>query len=351
MTGGQMAPTTLEGQRTTTSPLGRDIATTGKPLHVAELLSTLEAPIYIERVAITDAKHILATRKAVRKALKAQIDRQGFSLVEVLSPCPVQWKMDPMEAKEWIEEMMMKVFPLGVYKDRTKEAEPLPEPPEQVGPDEVEDVLFADTPLFERTGEPDWGDTPDNYREPQIKVAGFGGQGVLFLGALLANVALRNNFHVTWLPAYGPESRGGTANCNVVISTRVVASPLVTEPNVLMAFNGPSIDRFESEMETGGVLIYNSSLISREPERTDIEAVAVPATELADELGDGKVANLVLLGAYLAYTQMFEEEDVNDALDAVIKYKDMLELDRRAVARGYRFIRESTETNPVRRDS
>lgn len=340
MTGGQMAPTTVEGQKTTTSPYGRDVIDTGKPIHMAELLATLDAPVYIERVAITDAKHILGVRKAVRKALKAQIDRKGFSLVEVLSSCPVGWKMEPQESKEWIENTMMEVFPVGVFKDTVDETEPRPEPPELLGLDKVVDVLFSDVPAFERTGEPDWGEVPEKYREPQIKVAGFGGQGVLFLGALLANVALRKNFHVTWLPAYGPESRGGTANCNVVISVKPVASPLVTEPDVVMAFNGPSVERFEPDVPPGGLMMYNSSLCSEEPDRTDIEVIAVPATELADELGDGKVANLVMLGAYLGQTGMFSADDVNDALDAVIKYKEMLELDRRAVARGFAFIRE-----------
>ncbi len=340
MTGGQMAPTTLPGQKTTTSPYGRNTAETGKPIHVCELLATLDAPVYIERVAITDAKNILKARKAVRKALQAQIDRKGFSLVELLSPCPVQWKMEPQQAKEWITEVMTEVFPVGVYKDILGETEPLPEPVQPIPVDQIPEKLFADAPAVERTGEPDWGQVPETYREPEIKVAGFGGQGVLFLGALLANVALRQNFHVTWLPAYGPESRGGTANCNVVISEKQVASPLVTMPDVVMAFNGPSLERFEPTVKAGGVLMYNSSLISEAPSRTDIEVVAVPATGLADELGDGKVANLVMLGAYLGYTGMFTEEEVFEALDAVIKYKEMLELDRKAVARGYEFIRE-----------
>jgi 2-oxoisovalerate ferredoxin oxidoreductase beta subunit len=340
MTGGQMAPTTLEGQKTTTSPYGRDILDTGKPLHVAELLATLDAPVYIERVAVTDAKHILATRKAVRKALKAQIEGKGFSLVEVLSTCPVGWKMESQEAKEWLTEHMMQIFPVGVFKDTIDEAEVHPPPPQPVSTDDLEEVLLSNIPAHERTGEPVWEDIPEQYTEPHIKVAGFGGQGILFLGALLANVALRKNYEVTWLPAYGPESRGGTANCNVVISTEKVASPIVSEPTVVMAFNGPSVDRFEPDVQSGGLLMYNSSLVTDEPTRTDIEVYAVPATELADELGDGKVANLVMLGAYLGHTGMFRAEDVDDALDAVIKYEEMLELDRRAVARGFAFAAE-----------
>ena len=176
MTGGQMAPTTLEGQKTTTSPAGRDVALTGKPLHVVELLAALEAPVYLERVAITDAKHILAARKAVRKALQAQIDNKGFSLVEILSPCPVQWKLDPVESKQFITEKMMEIFPLGTYRDTLSETEPLPVHPPVLDGDRVR-KLFASQPLVERTGAPSWGDTPERYQEPQMKVAGFGGQG------------------------------------------------------------------------------------------------------------------------------------------------------------------------------
>ncbi|MFO7767920.1 MAG: 2-oxoacid:acceptor oxidoreductase family protein [bacterium] len=339
MTGGQMAPTTLEGQDTTTSPGGRDIQDTGAPLHMSELLSTLDAPVYIERVALTDARNILGARKAVRKALKAQIDGKGFSMVEILSPCPVGWKMDPVDAKQWITDNMLENFPLGTYRDRVDETEPRSLKVHGLNPEKVQEI-FARDPQYERQGVPSWEGVPERYREPEVKVAGFGGQGVLFLGALLANVALRKDFHVTWLPAYGPESRGGTANCNVVVSTDPVASPLVTEPTVAMAFNGPSLDKFAPRVVPGGLIIYNSSLISEGPDRTDVEVLPVPATGLADELGDTKVANLVLLGAYLGYTGLFTEEDVNEALDAVIKHKEMLEMDRHAVARGYEYAAE-----------
>lgn len=345
MTGGQMAPTTLEGQRTTTSPEGRDVTQTGMPLHVAELISTLDAPVYVERVAITDARHIMATRKAVRKALQAQIDNRGFSLVEVLSTCPVGWKMEPAEARDWITERMMETFPLGVFRDRLAEAEPLPKRPVELNVERVEET-FARQPRVERSGPPTWEGVAEEYREPQMKVAGFGGQGILFYGALAANIALRRNFHVTWLPAYGPESRGGTANCNVVISTEPVASPLVTEPNVVVAFNGPSLERFAPVVPPGGLILYNSTLIENGPGRSDVEVFGVPATGLADELGDARVANLVMLGAYLGYTGMFSEEDAAGALDAVIKRKEMLELDRKAVARGFEYAAEHRRSMP-----
>jgi len=344
MTGGQMAPTTLAGQKTSTSPMGRDVTQTGKPLHVAELFATLDAPVYIERVAITDAKHIMAARKAVRKALQSQIDGKGFSLVEILSACPVGWKMDPIESKEWITEEMFKVFPLGVYRDTVAETAPV-EPHYPVLDATLVEDLFRSQPQVERGGEPDWGEVPDRYQEPQMKVAGFGGQGVLFFGALVANIGLRRDFHVTWLPAYGPESRGGTANCNVVISAEPVASPLVTEPTILVAFNGPSLERFAPTVLPGGMILYNSTLIDQGPERDDVEVLAVPATKLADGLGDAKVANLVMLGAWLGHTGIFSEQDVDDALEAVIKRTDMLEIDRRAVASGFQFVAEQRVPN------
>jgi 2-oxoisovalerate ferredoxin oxidoreductase beta subunit len=334
MTGGQMAPTTLHGQRTSTTPLGRDTGETGSPLRVSELLSTLSAPAYIERVALTDGHHIMSARRAVRKALQAQVDGKGFSLVEILSPCPVGWKMEPPEAKAWITEHLIPTFPLGVFKDDLAERVPHARPAPELAVDRVTE-LFAGAPSVERTGEPGWDGVAERYREPQIKIAGFGGQGVLFLGSLLANVALRRNFHVTWLPAYGPESRGGTANCNVVISADPVASPMVTEPSVLMALNGPSLERFEPAVTPGGVVVYNSTLISAAPSRTDVDVLAVPATAIADELGETRVANLVLLGAYLAHTGMFSEAEVGATMDQVLERESMRELNRRAVARGF----------------
>lgn len=338
MTGGQMAPTTLDGQRTSTTPRGRDTTDTGAPLRMSELLSTLDAPVYIERVALTDANHIMTARRAVRKALQAQVDGKGFSMVEVLSPCPVGWKLEPTEAKAWITEHLIPAFPLGVYKDVLSERETRSRPAPVLALDRVAEV-FAAEPSVERTGEPTWEGVAERFREPQIKIAGFGGQGVLFLGSLLANVALRGNLHVTWLPAYGPESRGGTANCNVVISTEPVASPMVTEPSVLMALNGPSLARFEATVTPGGVVVYNSSLISRAPSREDVEVLAVPATAIADELGETKVANLVLLGAYLAHSGLFSEAEVDATMEHALTKQGLLELNRQAVARGFRATR------------
>lgn len=121
MTGGQMAPTSLPGQVTQTSPYGRDVKTVGYPIRVAELLSALDAPYYIERVAVNNVKNVMAAKKAIRHAFENQINGKGFSLIEVISSCPTNWGMTPENALKWIDEKMIPYYPLGVYKDKDKE--------------------------------------------------------------------------------------------------------------------------------------------------------------------------------------------------------------------------------------
>ncbi|MFP4456809.1 MAG: thiamine pyrophosphate-dependent enzyme [Clostridia bacterium] len=121
MTGGQMAPTTLENQKTTTSPYGRDVSKVGQPIKMSEMLATLEGPAYIARTTVHNNKGINRTKKAIKKAFKNQVDKKGFSMVEVLSTCPTNWGMTPIESMKWVEDNMVKQFPLGVYKDIEEE--------------------------------------------------------------------------------------------------------------------------------------------------------------------------------------------------------------------------------------
>ena len=121
MTGGQMAPTSLPGQVTQTSPYGRDVASVGLPIRVSELLSALDAPYYIERVAVNNVKNVKAAKKAIRRAFENQVQGKGFSLIEVVSSCPTNWGMTPEKALEWVTDTMIPYYPLGVYKDRSKE--------------------------------------------------------------------------------------------------------------------------------------------------------------------------------------------------------------------------------------
>ena len=133
----------------------------------------------------------------------------------------------------------------------------------------------------------------------EIMIAGFGGQGVMAIGKTLAEAGMKENKDVCWLPSYGPEMRGGTANCSVVLTDDAIVSPIVLEPTELIAMNLPSLLKFEPTVKAGGTIFVNSSIISEKVTRTDVKAVYVPCLEIAQELGNLKVANMVMLGAYI----------------------------------------------------
>src|SRR5208283_3003919 len=213
MTGGQMAPTTLVGQKSTTSPWGRRPSNEGFPLHMAELLATLEAPAYIERVALSDNKNIMKARRAVRRALETQRDGTGFSFVEILSPCPTIWGKEPVDARRWVLEKMTPTFPLNVFRDRRPVIPVGNEPPQR----SVADVLEI---APEEGAQPpsEYGASQAkhalHFKDVKIKIAGLGGQGVLLLGQLLIEMGMREGLEVSWLPSYGPEMRSGSAHCH-----------------------------------------------------------------------------------------------------------------------------------------
>lgn len=175
----------------------------------------------------------------------------------------------------------------------------------------------------------------------EIIFSGFGGQGALFAGQLLAYAALDSGLHVTWIPSYGPEMRGGTAHCTVVVSDEPIGSPLVRRPLSVVALNLPSFEKYEPLVKPGGLLVYNESLIPARPNRTDIRYVAVPANEIAEELGNVRQANVVLLGAYLAATGLLPLEAVELALDNHLpeRQRKFLESNKEALRRGAAYAR------------
>ena len=142
----------------------------------------------------------------------------------------------------------------------------------------------------------------------QIISAGFGGQGVLLLGQLIAYAGMREGKNVSWLPSYGPEMRGGTANCSVIVSDEEIGSPVVVEADIVVVMNRPSLDKYESAVKTGGKLFINSSLIDKKAARTDIEVFYLPVNDVAEELGNQKAANIVMLGAVLKETGVVKPE-------------------------------------------
>lgn len=175
-------------------------------------------------------------------------------------------------------------------------------------------------------------------KQSEFLFAGFGGQGVMFAGQLLAYAAMDAGLEVTWYPSYGPEMRGGTAHCYVVISEQPIGSPVVRNPKVAIVFNRPSYLKYEPEIAPGGLLVVNASLIEEQSLREDMQAVYVPATEVADSLGDLRLANMVLLGAALAAHPAVTVDQLLAALEAHIPKhrRNLLPLNRQAVEAGMR---------------
>ena len=336
MTGGQTAPTTLVGQKTATSPEGRSIEDEGSPLRMAEVINALQAPVYVERVSLAGPSRVLKARRAIRKALETQIDRKGFSFVEILSPCPVNWQMSPLEARKWMIENMEPVFAVRRFRDLTAQVQPRePRSPEVLTDGEL-------LKLFKTDRGADWAIAPREtpIEDQFVKIAGFGGQGVLSAGVLLANCVAAEGLNVTWIPSYGPEMRGGTANASVIASAGVIGAPVVAEPNVLIAMNAPSVDAFETKITPGGLAIVNASLINQKLERDDVREIRIPATDMANRLGSTATASVIMLAAYAAAAGAVGIDTLRKVIPLSLKKKEMVEVNLKAVDAGVDFVRE-----------
>ena len=170
-----------------------------------------------------------------------------------------------------------------------------------------------------------------------IRIAGFGGQGVVSAGILLAQAGVENKLNASWLPSYGPEMRGGTANCSVVVTDGEVFTPIVSAPDTVIVMNEPSLPKFEPMLKKGGLLILNSSLINSRPTRTDIRVVCVPCNQIAEKIGMDKVASMVALGAFVKLTGAVTLDGVADAMKKVYKWAkpEMLALNKQALQAGF----------------
>ena len=175
----------------------------------------------------------------------------------------------------------------------------------------------------------------------QVIMAGFGGQGLLFSGKVLAYAGLIENRELSWLPSYGPEMRGGTCNCSVILSDEPVGSPIVAHPDILMVMNTPSLDKYEREVAPGGTIFVDSSLISRKVERTDVEVVYIPATQMAKEMEALSLANMIILGAIVEKMKCVKWESMDPTLRHVISARkaNLLDLNLKAIEKGRDFIR------------
>jgi len=301
MTGGQMAPTTLIGQRTTSSPTGRDALTMGFPIRITEMLAQLPGVTYAARGTIADASQIGKLKSMIRRACQVQIEGGGFAIVEALSNCPVGWGMTPQQSLEHLKGPVVKEYPLGVIVDRWT--------PRDRRPDVEHSVVFA----------------------------GFGGQGLLFTGQVLARAAIKDGLEVFWIPSYGPEMRGGTASCTVIIGDEPIGSPVVDQFDAAVVMNLPSLRKFGAMVARRGLLLMNTSLLGDErPGRTDVDELRLPCTELAAQGGDDKLVSIAALGALVARTGWVTPESVHAALREMVgkKRPEIVDVDLSVFAAG-----------------
>jgi len=343
MTGGQLAPTSLMGQKTTTSPDGR-LPAMGQPLKMAELIAQLDGPIYVERVALFSARERAKARKAIKKAITHQITGRGYSFIEIIAECPTHLKMTPQEAEEWVKTKMEPVFPLGVKKDLTVEpwfSRPAP----SFEPEAVLGLSGAEPRREEpaRAGAPWPAHLP--ARDIAIKLAGSGGDGAQTAALLLTRAAIAEGYDATDIPSYGPESRGGTSYADVHVAEREVLNPAAPTPHVLVAFNAPSLAKFAGTVPEGGIILYDSTIITTPPALPENRRILpVPFTRLAADLGRPMVKNVVALGALQAALNLLPDGSLIETLHHVLKDKPgLLPLNEAAYAAG----REAVEGVPV----
>ena len=316
MTGGQMAPTTLDGETTTTTPFGRDPALTGHPLHVCEVFAQLKAPVYIARVSVADTRRIMQAKQAIRKVFEIQRDGKGYAMLEILAPCPTNFKMNAQDAAAFCMNEMEKEFPLGVFRDETgREAlsvRPIPQ-------------VASCSELFAEKDAVPAAETDASFAERRFKFAGYGGQGILSLGLTVAEAARLERRHTLWFPSYGPEQRGGSANCSVVVSGTPIGSPTVEHPDVLVCMNQPAYERFVGDVKSGGTVIVDETVPVKVQPPEGVRLIVWPAIKMAEEFGVPKAANTMMLAALKKFKCTgLSDESLERALVASFKKKPAL---------------------------
>jgi len=341
MTGGQMAPTTLIGQKTKTTPEGRSEKNDGYPIGMAEIINTLKAPVYIERVSLGDISRVMKARKAIRKAISNQVENKGFSFVEILSPCPVNWKMTASASRVWLIEKLEPVFSVKKFRDETifkqTEESQIYEHTKKLTDKELLKTLNINVKSAEEKIKA--RDTNNiKFKDQYIKIAGFGGQGVMSAGIIMANCAMTAGLNATWLPSYGPEMRGGTANASVIVSKNPIGAPVIDNPNVLISMNTPSLMHFKDKVEKNGLILVNSSLINKKIDIKDIRAFYIPATDIARDLGLINTANIIMLGIYIMISEIFDINILKETIPIVIKRKNFININIKALDTGINYF-------------
>ena len=337
MTGGQLAPTTLMNQKTSTTPEGR-YRLMGEPIQMAEIIAQLPGSVYVERVALFDVKHRTRAKRAIKKGLTLQMENRGFSFVEILAECPTHLKMTPLENEQWVKDNMVPIFPLGVKKDETVEPWFKLEAPsfdaerllKEVGGSAEEIPRFAQN-------------FPEHIakNDVSLKLAGSGGDGAQTAAMLITHAGINEGFDATHIPSYGPESRGGTSYADVHVAREEVLSPASGTPNILLAFNQPSLMKFGPNVKENGIIIYDSSIIKDVPEvRKGVKMHGVPFTEIANQVGKIVVKNIVALGALQAASDLFPVDTFLTTIRHALKHKSgMIPLNEEAFKKGYEYVK------------
>ena len=297
MTGGQMAPTTLIGQKTATCPYGRDPELHGYNLNITELASHLKGTCYVTRQSVDTVASINKAKRAIRKAFEASMQGKGSSLVEIVATCNSGWKLTPVKANEWMRENMFPEYEKGDLKLRCN-------------------------------------------MKKEIIISGFGGQGVLSMGKILAYSGLMEDKEITWMPAYGPEQRGGTANVTVIVSDERISSPILSKYDVAIVLNQPSLDKFEPKVKPGGLLIYDGYGVINPPTRKDIAVYRINAMDKAAEMKNAKVFNMIVLGGLLKVCPVVSTDGLKKALFKSLpeRHHKLIPLNMEAVEEGMKII-------------
>ncbi len=277
MTGGQMAPTTLIGEKTVTCQTGRDPNYTGHPTHMCELINTLKAPVYIERVSLANPLKIRLAKFAIKQALTVQKEGKGYSFIEILSPCPTNLKQDVTSAQKFIEEQMEKEFPVKNFRNDLYKREPIQRPASDFSTESLDKIFNVN-----RSG--DSGYVDDDINPLSIKVSGFGGQGVLSAGLT-----------------------------SVVISNETIGTPVVDDIDILIALNKPSLEQFSNDVKDGGVILYDAKIGEFETDK-DVKVIAMPCVDIAEEHGNARTANTALLGALTELGDVLKRESYENAI-------------------------------------
>jgi 2-oxoisovalerate ferredoxin oxidoreductase beta subunit len=283
-------------------------------------------------VALFDARQRIRAAKAIHKGLRLQVENKGFAFVEVLAECPTHWKLDPLESERWVREKMLPVFPLGLKKDLPGAACELPRA--RFDPVELAAVVGATGGAVPRFCK---GFPRDPYGvDVALKLAGAGGDGAQTAAMLIARAAINEGFDATHIPSYGPESRGGTSYADVHVAEGEVLQPAAPEPQLLVAFNAPSLAKFAPKVAPGGTVVYDSAVIGAPPPaERGVRMLGVPCSEIAQQLGKPMVKNTVALGALQGATGLFPTETFLAAIGQALRDKpSLIPLNEQAFARG-----------------